>query len=53
VIDDWCQQADAAAADDTAERDRTNAHLHASTTIDGNVVIDGVLDAVRGAIVTG
>jgi Domain of unknown function (DUF222) len=53
LIDYWCQHADAAAAGDQAERDRDNAHLHASTTIDGNVVIDGVLDPVRGAIVTG
>jgi hypothetical protein len=52
VIDYWCQRADADAADDRAARDRENAHLHASTTIDGQVVIDGVLDAVRGAIVT-
>jgi Domain of unknown function (DUF222) len=53
LIDYWCQQADAQAADEQAERDRDNAHLHASTTLDGNVVIDGVLDPVRGAIVTG
>jgi Domain of unknown function (DUF222) len=53
MIDYWCQQADAQAADERAQRDRDNAHLHASTTLDGNVVIDGVLDAVRGAIVTG
>jgi Domain of unknown function (DUF222) len=53
VIDYWCQHADAQAADDQAERDRASAHVHASTTIDGRVVIDGVLDAVRGAIVTG
>jgi Domain of unknown function (DUF222) len=53
LVDYWCQQADAQAADDQAQRDRDAAHLHASTTIDGNVVIDGVLDAVRGAIVTG
>jgi hypothetical protein len=43
VIDDWCQQADTQADDDKAQRDRDNVHLHASTTIDGNVVIDGVL----------
>jgi Domain of unknown function (DUF222) len=52
VIDYWCQHADADAADDKAQRDRDSAHVHASTTIDGNVVIDGVLDAIRGAIVT-
>jgi Domain of unknown function (DUF222) len=51
VIEYWCQRADAAAADDKAERDRANAHVHASTTIDGQVAIDGVLDPVRGAIV--
>ena len=35
------------AADDIAAR-----HLHASTTFRGNVVIDGLLDPVRGAIFT-
>ena len=48
VIDYWCQHADADAADDRARRDRDDAHVHASTTIDGQVVIDGVLDPIRG-----
>ena len=53
VIEYWCQRADADAVDERAVRDRENAHVHASTTIDGTVVIDGVLDPIRGAIVTG
>jgi hypothetical protein len=53
VIEYWCQRADADAADDAAVRAREHHHVHASTTIDGTVVIDGVLDAVGGAIVTG
>jgi hypothetical protein len=53
VIEYWCQRADADAADARAVRDREQAHVHLSTTIDGTVVLDGVLDAVRGAIVSG
>jgi hypothetical protein len=53
VIEYWCQRADDDAADDAAVRAREHHHVHASTTIDGTVVIDGVLDAVGGAIVTG
>jgi Domain of unknown function (DUF222) len=51
LVDYWCQRADAQAADEQAERQRQGAHLHASTTIDGEVVVNGVLDPIGGAIV--
>ena len=51
LVEYWIQRADADAADDRAARDRDNAYVHASTTIDGQVAIDGVLDPIRGAIV--
>jgi Domain of unknown function (DUF222) len=47
----WCQRADSQAAEADAERRRQGAHLHASTTIDGEVVVNGVLDPVGGKIV--
>jgi Domain of unknown function (DUF222) len=51
----WCQRADAMLDidDDTAERQQTATTLHTSTTFDDMVVIDGTLDPVAGAIVTG
>ena len=53
VIDYWCQLVDADGCEDEAERRREHAHLHASTTLDGEVVLSGVLDPIGGAIVTG
>ena len=47
----WCQHADAIAADEQAEHHRHRAHLHASRTLDGTVVVNGVLDPVGGAVV--
>jgi hypothetical protein len=52
VVNYWCQHADAVAADEQAQRDRDAAHLHASTTLDGTVVVGGLLDPVGGLIVT-
>jgi hypothetical protein len=51
----WCHRADAALGldDATAERQADTAHVHASETLDGMVAIDGLLDPVGGAIVTG
>ena len=46
----WCQHADPDGAADDAQRDRERANLHASPTLDGAVVINGVLDRVGGVI---
>ncbi|QQS24390.1 MAG: DUF222 domain-containing protein [Actinomycetota bacterium] len=48
----WRQRADAAAAEDEAERNESANTLHASATLDGTVVINGQLDAVSGAVFT-
>ena len=54
AIDYWCQLADAEAAtgndDDTDADPVAIGHVHASTTFNGNVVISGDLDPVRGQI---
>ena len=52
MIDYWCARADADAAEDQAERQRNSAHLDISSTLDGTVAINGVLDPIGGAIVT-
>jgi hypothetical protein len=52
AVDYWCQRADAEAAEINAERQRHAAHLYASPTLGGEVVVNGVLDPVGGAIVT-
>jgi hypothetical protein len=51
VVDYWCQRADTEAAETNADRQREAAHLYASATLDGEVVVNGVLDPVGGAIV--
>jgi hypothetical protein len=51
VIDYWCNRADADAAEDQAERQRNAAHLDVSSTLDGTVAINGLLDPIGGAIV--
>ncbi len=51
MVDYWCQRADAEAAETDAQRLRDRTHLHASPTLDGAVVINGVLDPVGGTIV--
>jgi hypothetical protein len=50
----WCERVDAelAQGSDTPADPCAKNRLHASTTINGTVVIDGVLDAIGGAIVT-
>ena len=53
LVEYWCRRADAAAADDDAARCRESARLHASTTIDGRVVLNGELDPAGGAAVVG
>jgi hypothetical protein len=52
MVDYWCARADADASEDRAERQRNAAHLNMSSTLDGTVVINGVLDPIGGAIVT-
>jgi hypothetical protein len=51
MVDYWCQRADAQVAETDAQRQRDRAHLHASPTVDGEVVVNGVLDPVGGTIV--
>ena len=51
MLDYWCARADAAAAEERAERQRNAAHLHVSPTLDGTVVVNGVLDPIAGSIV--
>jgi hypothetical protein len=52
AVEYWCQRADAQAAEVDADRRRERAHLYASATLDGEVVVSGVLDPVGGAILT-
>lgn len=52
VVDYWCNHADADAADEAGARLREKAHLSLSSTLDGTVVVNGVLDPVGGEIVT-
>ena len=56
LVQYWCHRADAQT--DTDHTDQTDpgapaddVHLHASTTIGGTVVLDGVLDPIGGAAV--
>jgi hypothetical protein len=52
MVDYWCVRADADAAEDRAERQRNAAHLNVSSTLDGTVVVNGVLDPIGGSIVS-
>jgi len=52
MIDYWCARADADAAEDQAERQRNAAHLDISSTLDGTIMINGLLDPIGGTIVT-
>ena len=49
----WIQRADAAAAEREGARIDDAAHLSVSATLDGTVVVDGVLEPIGGAIVQG
>jgi hypothetical protein len=51
LVDYWCQRADAETAESDAQRQREAAHLSAAPTLDGEVVVNGVLDPVGGTIV--
>jgi hypothetical protein len=51
VVDYSCQRADAETVESDAQRQREAAHLSASPTLDGEVVVNGVLDPVGGTIV--
>jgi hypothetical protein len=51
LVDYWCQRADAETAECDAQRQREAAHLSAAPTLDGEVVVNGVLDPVGGTIV--
>jgi hypothetical protein len=53
MVEYWCQRADPDGAERDHERSAERAHLHASTTLDGEVVLAGRLDPVGGAIVCG
>jgi hypothetical protein len=48
----WCQRVDADRVDADAERHAESVGLHASTTLDGMVAIDGLLDPIGGAALT-
>ncbi|HUS43603.1 MAG TPA: DUF222 domain-containing protein [Ilumatobacteraceae bacterium] len=52
MIDYWCTRADAEAAEDQAERQRNAAHLDVASTLDGTVVVNGLLDPIGGSIVS-
>jgi hypothetical protein len=52
LVDYWCARADADAAEEQAERQRNAAHLDVSSTLDGTVVVNGVLDPIGGSIVS-
>jgi hypothetical protein len=52
MVDYWCVRADADAAEDRAERQRNAAELNVSSTLDGTVVVNGVLDPIGGSIVS-
>jgi hypothetical protein len=47
----WCARVDAELGGDTPPADVTG-RLHVSATLDGKVVIDGMLDAVGGSVVS-
>jgi multidrug efflux pump subunit AcrA (membrane-fusion protein) len=51
LVDYWCQRVDAETAECDAQRQREAAHLSAAPTLDGEVVVNGVLDPVGGTIV--
>jgi hypothetical protein len=51
MVDYWCARADADGTEDRAERQRNAAHLNVSSTLDGTVVVNGVLDPIGGSIV--
>ena len=53
AVDYLCHRVDAVAAEHDSERHRQRARLYASITLDKMVVINGELDAIGGAIVTG
>ena len=50
VVGYWRQHADPDGADADAAREHEGANLHASETLDGVVVINGVLDRVGGVV---
>ena len=52
MVDYWCARADADASEDRAERQRNAAHLDVASTLDGTVVINGLLDPIGGSIVS-
>jgi hypothetical protein len=52
MVDYWCVRADADAAEDQAERQRNAAHLDVSSTLDGTVAVNGLLDPIGGSIVS-
>ncbi len=52
MVDYWCARADAVAAEERAERQRNGAHVDVSSTLDGTVVVNGVLDPIGGSIVS-
>ena len=54
AVEYWCQSADGRdAVRARIDPPVTTSTLHASTTLDGTVRVDGTLDAIDGAIVSG
>jgi hypothetical protein len=53
AVDYWIQRADAECDEGSAPDPSPASRLHASTTLDGTVRLDGSLDRIDGAIVTG
>ena len=53
AVEYWCQSADRETGESTHEPPATTSRLHASTTLDGTVRVDGTFDAIDGAIVSG
>ena len=52
MVDYWRQRADPDGAADAAERAADVVSWHASSTLDGTVVVNGTLDPISGAIYT-
>lgn len=52
LVQYWCQRADDELGNEPGERRAQKSSLHASTSLDGMVVLNGQLDPVGGAIVT-
>lgn len=52
ALDYWAQHANPDGAKRRDDRRRERAHFHASSTLDGMIALDGMLDPIGGAIFT-